>query len=375
MTQLVFVHGVATRQTPAYAAEVALRDERFRKLALGDGAGIRNPFWGDLGAAFAFKEQCLPRNGDVPTPFSLGGGAAAAAGTTGGASIAEIAAVDFPAAVDTLYAVLVETAAAQPRQLDAEEYAEMRAAAAYAEANPAPAWVKPDMTDAAFVDTLRGRLQLETPAAYGLLDRLKAAAGAVLDRGRNLVSSGILGLTRDKLNPAAAKFIGDVFVYLRAGSARADIRQRVMTGLLAARADATANGEPLVVIGHSLGGVILYDLLTDPAGAGLPQDFVIDVLLTVGSQPGFFEELKLFAASDATIPSAGHLLAAKPASVEHWWNVYDPVDVLSFRCQGIFEGVEDFMFSSMTGVIDAHTSYFMRPRFFERLRSRLQALA
>ncbi|WP_333837456.1 hypothetical protein [Novosphingobium sp.] len=375
MTQLVFVHGVATRQTPAYAADVALRDERFRKLALGEGAGIRNPFWGDLGAAFAFKEQCLPRNGEVPTSFSLGDSGAAAASTTGGATIAEIAAADFPAAVDTLYAVLVETAAAQNRQLDAGEYAEMQAAAAYAEANPVPAWVASDMTDAAFVDALRARLQLETPAAYGLLDRLKAAAGAVFDRGRNLVSSGVLGLTRDKINPAAAKFIGDVFVYLRAGAARADIRQRVVTDLLAARAEATANAEPLVVIGHSLGGVILYDLLTDPAGAGLPQGFAIDVLLTVGSQPGFFEELKLFAASDGAIPSPAHPLAAKPAAVAHWWNVYDPVDVLSFRCEGIFEEVEDFMFSSMTGVIDAHTSYFLRPRFFERLRSRLQAVA
>ena len=374
MTQLVFVHGVATRQTPAYAAEVQLRDDRFRKLALGKEAGIRNPFWGDLGASFAFGEQCLPRSGDVPTPFSLGGGSEIP-GAIGGVSIAEIAAVDFPAAVDTLYAVLIETAATQNRQLDPEEFSEMQAAAAYAEVNTAPTWVKPDMTDAAFIDALRERLQREPPAAYGLLDRLKAAAGTVLDRGRNLVSSGVLGLTRDKLNPMAARFIGDVFVYLRGGAVRADIRHRVVAELLAARADATAKDEPLVVVGHSLGGVILYDLLTDPAGAGLPDGFAIDVLLTVGSQPGFFEELKLFAASEKSIPSPGRTLAAKPAAVARWWNVYDPVDVLSFRCQGIFDGVEDFMFSSMTGVIDAHTSYFMRPRFFERLRSRLQALA
>lgn len=374
MTQLVFVHGVATRQTPAYTAEIQLRDERFRKLAIGAEAGIRNPFWGDLGAAFAFGEQCLPRSGDVPTPFSLAGGSASV-GATGGVSISEIAAVDFPAAVDTLYTVLIETAATQNRQLDPEEFSEMQAAAAYAEVNPAPAWIKPDMTDAAFIDALRERLQRETPAAYGLLDRLKAAAGTVLDRGRNLVSSGVVGLTRDKLNPAVARFVGDVFVYLRAGAARTDIRQRVVTELLAARTDATAKAEPLVVVGHSLGGVILYDLLTDPAGAGLPPGFSIDVLLTVGSQPGFFEELKLFAASDESIPSLDHPLAEKPASFANWWNVYDPVDVLSFRCQGIFEGVEDFMFSSMAGVIDAHTSYFMRPRFFERLRSRLQALA
>ncbi|MBO9579676.1 MAG: hypothetical protein J7498_02150 [Sphingobium sp.] len=271
--------------------------------------------------------------------------------------------------------MLIETAASQNRQLDAEEYAEMQAAAAYADANPAPAWVKADMTDTDFIDALRAHLQVDVPRPYGLLDRLKAAAGAVLDRGRNLASAGILGLTRDKLNPAAAKFIGDVFVYLRAGPVRIDIRQRIVTALLAARADADAKAEPLIVVGHSLGGVILYDLLTDPAGAGLPPGFGIDILLTVGSQPGFFEELKLFAASDPAIPSSGRPLALKPAAVAHWWNVYDPVDVLSFRCQGIFEGVEDFMFSSMTGVIDAHTSYFMRPRFFERLRARLQALS
>jgi hypothetical protein len=61
-------------------------------------------------------------------------------------------------------------------------------------------------------------------------------------------------------------------------------------------------------------------------------------------------------------------------AVDVWWNVYDPVDLLSFRCEPIFQDVRDFEFSSATGLIDAHTSYFKRPRFYARLRQRLKAV-
>jgi hypothetical protein len=168
--------------------------------------------------------------------------------------------------------------------------------------------------------------------------------------------------------------VGDVFLYLREGERRAAIRARVADALTQAHARAKAGNGPLIVLGHSMGGVILYDMLTDPAGAGLSANFKADVLMTVGSQPGFFEELKLFAASDLQVGSdKPRKLAAKPAA-DHWWNVYDPVDILSFRCAPIFDGAEDFVFSSVTGLIDAHTSYFTRPRFHARLKERLAAL-
>jgi hypothetical protein len=274
-----------------------------------------------------------------------------------------------------LYVALIEQAENDGRKLKAEEYAEFLAAAQYAETNPQPIWVKADMEDDEFIDELRKAIGSGRPASYGLVDdNLKKAASLLVDRGRNLISGGLVNIFREDLNPRIAKFVGDVLVYLKEGERRTAIRARVAKALTKALTKAKAGNGPLVVLGHSMGGVILYDMLTDPAGAGLSAGFKADVLLTVGSQPGFFEELKLFAASDPEVGARKNRhLAAKPAA-EHWWNVYDPVDILSFRCAGIFDGVEDFVFSSATGLIDAHSSYFSRPRFHARLKERLAAL-
>ena len=51
----------------------------------------------------------------------------------------------------------------------------------------------------------------------------------------------------------------------------------------------------------------------------------------------------------------------------------DELDVLSFRAATLFDGVDDFAFSSGTGILDAHTAYFKRNQFYHRLRVRLEA--
>jgi len=373
MVQLVFVHGVANRAGPDFNKNRDLRDSLFRQGAFaGQPLDIENPYWGDKGGSLVFGELSLPRKGKQAASFSLLGKQDQGAGAP---TIAQIAAKDFGAAIDVLYALLVERAAENGDSLEPAEMAEFMAAAAYAEANPKPAWVDPDLSDDQFIKLLRQALNRKKPASYGLLDKVQEAADAIVDSGRNLVAQGLVGLVRDKLNPLVAAFLGDVFVYLRDGDRRQAIRHRVAQSIAAAHGRKLAGGGPLILAGHSLGGVILYDMLTDPKGAGLPDDLQVDVFLTVGSQPGFFEEMKLFAASDpAIVPGGAKALAAKP-SATHWWNVYDPVDVISFRCQGIFEGAEDFMFSSVGGVLDTHGSYFHRPRLHERLRARLAALA
>jgi hypothetical protein len=371
MAELVFVHGVATRAGVAYDKEVAQRDELFRTQVFGGNANISSPYWGGFGASFAFEEKSLPRFGSLPVSFNLLGNAPVApAASAGAGGIAALAAQDFQAAVDTLYAVLIEGNA----PLAADQLREFGAIAAYVEANDKPAWVDPAMTDKNFVERLRMEAEVKKPASYGLVDKLKTAAGAVVDRSRNLISKGLVPLVRDDLNPLVAAFLGDVFVYLVDGPRRSSIRSEVAKALSTAHQRAKAGSGPLVVVGHSMGGVILYDMLTDPTGAGLPADLRIDALVTVGSQPGFFEELKLFKASDPAIPGAGATLAASPASVGHWWNVFDPIDVLGFRAEQIFAGVEDFVFDSVTGVINAHTTYFKRPLFYGRLRARLAGI-
>jgi pimeloyl-ACP methyl ester carboxylesterase len=375
MTQVVFVHGVGSSREPtAYAADIKTRNERFRNAAfVGGEVEFYNPFWGDLGASFAWNEASLPTKGNRAASFSLLDQQDQV--SSNAPMLAEIASNNFGAAIDALYTILVEKAEEDNRRIGDDEYREFLAAATYAEENLTPDWIRPDMSDDEFIEHLRRVLGTSQPASYGLIDKLAEAASAVVDRGRNLVSNGLVGLFRDNLNPRVAYFIGDVFVYLRENEPRRAIRARVAEALVQAHENAITGNGPLVVIGHSMGGVILYDMLTDPQGADLPQNFKVNVLMTVGSQPGLFEEMKLFAASNRDIgASKPRKRAPKPAGTACWWNVYDPVDLLAFRCEDIFDEVEDFVFDSVTGLVDAHTTYFKRPRFHARLRARLSVL-
>ena len=131
--------------------------------------------------------------------------------------------------------------------------------------------------------------------------------------------------------------------------------------------------EPLVVVGHSLGGVILYDILTDQKSLGeieaaVGAPLAIHALFTVGSQPGFFADLGLYPGGR---PAAGNKLK-KPDCVSSWMNVFDFTDVFSFRCAHIFEDVRDFGYDTVTDLLHAHGAYFLRPSFFKRMRARLR---
>src|SRR3546814_5767663 len=99
------------------------------------------------------------------------------------------------------------------------------------------------------------------------------------------------GSTRpDTLFPYTTLFrsLGDVFAYLREGELRSRIRELIRGELAKAWSACEAGSGPMVVVGHSMGGVILIDMLQDPQGAGLPADLRVEALFTVGSQPGLF---------------------------------------------------------------------------------------
>jgi hypothetical protein len=174
--------------------------------------------------------------------------------------------------------------------------------------------------------------------------------------------------------------LGDVFFYLRqrdvtgpAGTA-ARLFDPILVDLIKAAQSERAEREPFVVVGHSLGGVLLYDILTDRTcldrlEAEAPG-FKIDAWLTVGSQPGFFADLKLY--GDRPKDAAGRL--AKPACVANWMNVYDFTDVLSFLSAPFFADVEDFGYDTAVDLLHAHSAYFKRPSFYKRLELRLKGL-
>ena len=131
--------------------------------------------------------------------------------------------------------------------------------------------------------------------------------------------------------------------------------------------------DPLIVIGHSLGGVVLYDLLSDPATLAniaqrLGSELIVDTWVTVGAQPALFADMGLY----ANVSKAANGRFPRPVPVRRWLNVYDYTDVLSFSCKPLFNDVTDYEFDNVTGLFSAHSTYFQRPSFYSRLRNRLK---
>jgi hypothetical protein len=381
VTHLFFLHGVASRSDkPSYAASVLNRDALFKSVAFsGKPCTISNPIWGDDAQKWAWDEQSLPTKSirNTVESFSLSEGLGVAPASHGGSALAAMATVDTAAAIDTLFAAAVERANKQGRPLTPEEISDFAKATRFFGGNSPqeqepliPNVPMPD--DAALVRHVR--TTIDAAGSFGFADYLRDAAVGVFESSRNLLSTGLVDTFRDTLNPAVGRFLGDIFVYLKNNAQRTKIRSDVLTPLANAWQLATAAHEPLILVGHSLGGVILYDMLSNPVAAGLPAGFKADLLVTVGSQVGVFEEFKVYDSSSEAFGSSKGNKVPKLATTAAWINVFDPVDILSFRCTPIFEGVTDYMFSSGTGLLSAHTAYFGRPRFYARLRARLQQL-
>lgn len=371
---VVFVHGVANREGDAYQDTAAKRTERFRKLVFGPQAVIENPYWGRFGAnPEGGRYKCLP-NYDDPTADGVEVLAVAPRAAEGPAPrLIDLAREDFPETVDLIFEGVLDQAQEGGVELpdDAVERAQM--AAAYALAVPNPPWLQAELTDDAFLreltsraaDYSRAQAAAGAPAheveVLGLGSWLRNSADAVINRVRNAGGRVALAVGRETAHGQIATFIGDVFSYLKDGSGRSPIRVLMQETLR----QAVDSGDPIVLIGHSMGGVILADCLGDQAfcdSVGLKNGRTVKALVTVGSQPGFFQEL--------------NLLGMEPGSeldvVDNWINVFDELDVLSFRAAPLFDGeVKDMMFSSRTGIFDAHSAYFSRIQFYERLRKRL----
>ncbi|TWF47575.1 hypothetical protein [Neorhizobium alkalisoli] len=369
MVQVVFVHGVANRKSDeGFDDNVVARDRRFQQIAFqSEGAKIRNPYWGEYGADPQWKLASVPKFTATYQPLNIG--ASAGSNTT----IVEAAKSDFPAVVGALSVVALAQAKAD--QLEAEEKF-WAAAARYASGQPNPAWLPTVTTDAEFYERLRK--EAEAGAAIqglGILDKVKAAAEKLKGGASNLVNGPIARAGREKITPGLAIFIGDVFRYLREADPRQKIREVVSNDIIAAAKD-LKQGEPLVLIGHSMGGIILYDLLSDPEAVAemsgaIGRDLKVDLFLSVGSQIALFEEMKLYKASSTDYSAAGKRVPS-PAVVQAWWNAFDKMDVLSFVTETVFDGPKDFSVDTVAGVRDAHGAYFLSAMFYTRLNVRLK---
>lgn len=161
-----------------------------------------------------------------------------------------------------------------------------------------------------------------------------------------------------------ALLIGDAFAYF---STRGDestpspIAKRVIEAIEEAAAKRDQKGGKLVVVGHSMGGVILCDILTC-YGKHIP----IDVVITVGSQFPLFADLRMFPGVNPDKKPV-----PKPENVGEWINIFDPHDFLGYPASHLFDGVTDYHLPTYALGGAAHRNYFNRRSFYYQLARRL----
>jgi hypothetical protein len=140
----------------------------------------------------------------------------------------------------------------------------------------------------------------------------------------------------------------DVLFYQRHSAAiRAHVREEI-----------TALKPPRLILGHSLGGIILVDTLFGEDA--LPID--VDLLVTFGSQSPLLEAIEAFG-------------AVKP-DVIPWLNVWSRFDFVSFLAGSIWPGkVTDEEITVEVGFPQAHGAYYESKEFYDKVRAHPAAAA
>jgi hypothetical protein len=217
------------------------------------------------------------------------------------------------------------------------------------------------------LNLLKALLQRTAGICIDAAKRVKASLSSGVKRVGGATSAFILDRYRVSLHRSIATFTGDVLVYLanRHRANREKIQELVKESIR--RVTAEKPLEPLILVGHSLGGIVLFEILADD-----PQ-ISASALVTIGSQVSQFEEMKLLSGSVAGVPDANIRLASMPKNISRWLNVYDPVDVLAFRCEGIFRDVEDIEWNGHCSTLSAHGAYMFNPGLFALLSQKLTA--
>lgn len=179
-------------------------------------------------------------------------------------------------------------------------------------------------------------------AAKGLKDSIKEKAlGFILRRATQIGRD-----RRQGLQGVATPPIGDILFYQRRGSVLIDY-------LIDRLHNATP---PVVAVGHSLGGIMLVDLLSRPQA---PR---VDLLVTAGSQAPM-----LYAIDALEQVRWGQ---AQPAPFTPWLNFYNPRDFLSFCAARIFPGVagiRDVEIDPGVPFPESHSAYWVHDPVYEAI--------
>lgn len=401
---IVFVHGVNTRKIADYEAHrpprkredtydeqiesikrklsrhtLPLLPERYRRMP------ILDAYWGNLGARFPRGMAALPRDdaehfgGVDEIPVPLLEAAARRQGFGRGRVLLPVAQDSLDDLVDLLWSVADDGGDATLREqltglaMDALNYV-----SEHPSSGGGNDWLTEGPTDRDLLELFIKKVEENagrgtTGETFGgggdrRWDPIRTAQQRIEQMWRataNLTGEQLARVRFSRFGEGMGYFFGDVAQFLRN---RTEIINQV-AGVLEA-APRTEEDEPLVVIAHSMGGNIVYDIL-----AHHRPDLRCSVLVTVGSQVGLFEELELFkSAAGGASASTAPARASKPKNLEHWLNVYDTSDVLGYAAGRVFTGVVDYEFPTGKIAHWSHSGYIKGESFYRRLGDRLRDL-
>ncbi len=391
---LVFVHGVGTRSGGVYDKWVRARNllfhgEILEPLELGSPDEILNPYWGEFGAKFRWNHAYWQLGGeerlgpaDEQLVAILQDAGIELAGPADGL-IRRAAEHDLLQTINAVWSASIEEAATVEERddlavagLEVLDYLDRQfpGLEGRISASALP-WAQETDRDEEFL------IRLLEEAEGG---QTKESGGAEYlgkkDPSRQRFSALWQGLERIGRLPAdlAAKpagwlvhtlaqdsiemLVGDVAWYFEQRGPKQNpgpINQEVINSLEAAR----SRNSKLIVVAHSMGGNIVYDVLS-----WYRPDIEVDLLVTVGSQVGYFEEIGLFRKQDRE-----PLPHVKPPNVKRWINIADRSDLLGYSVSRIFPEVLDYAYDTGSGLLTAHSRYFEQLVFYRRLRRRVAA--
>ena len=381
---LVFVHGVNVRKDAQYVDREKARNELFCHVAMKDIvatatlADILSPYWGGDGAnvdGLSMPDRDFQNFGTNDGEFERLAYELAIAEPSS-EMLLSIARKDFGSAVDLLWSA----SALSVDGGNGEDLGNVGVSlATYVNANPKPVWLDHMKDDQDFIN----RLVTETKAfqrsagtpggqTFGLdgaWSIVKKAAGKLASAAGASGLNPIVRRVRPWLNDGASRFLGDAFVYIQGRgqpNAEGPITKIVADALDTGHRRRSPTNDPLIVVGHSMGGNICYDILSS-----FRPSITVDYFLTVGSQVGLFEELGLFLASRQG-PRPRTTKTTMPSNILRWHNVFDRADILGFACGAIFDGVVDHDFNNHATTFTAHGEYFQHPTFYRRMNARMK---
>jgi hypothetical protein len=421
---LVFIHGVNTRYDRQYETDVSARDELFRRLVihpLAKTCGISaqlpilNPYWGDKGVAFSWGQASLPvvstlehmgGESSNDTPASDADISAFVARTTGtirnlesmGAADSRFklaALADLPRFVEAVLSpmILSERSLAvegvETPSISGKREALLLIAAAEAATDHELRILLEDsssdedvlrLISEAVCERYRSALDVEQQSTSHLermgsrwlepiVDEVRELFARAKDAPGRASTVPASAIWREKLHRQFSTFFGDVFMYLKnrgTSGAPGPIVEAVWEPIRARQK--SHPDEPLIVVTHSMGGNIFYDIVSTFA-----PDLEITAWISVGGQVGQFEEMKLFLASDPEVRGPEKVRTYYPR-LRYWMNIYDPADPFSFKAAPIFHDVSDVEYLTGGSVLRSHGTYFKRPSFHRLIHEELQKL-